>query len=100
MRHVLFCLVFLTQTAVIAPLSAAVPSDHAEKMKAGLELFRDRVGPVLRENCLECHGGKQVKGDFDLGSREKLLKSESVDLAHPSQSSLLKLIRHAGDAQA
>ena len=94
MTRVLFCLVFLTQTAVVAPLSAAIPPDHAEKMKAGLELFRDRVGPVLRENCLECHGGKQVKGDFDLGSREKLLKSESVDLAHPGQSSLLKLMRH------
>lgn len=86
--------VCLTQFAVVSPICAAVPSDHAEKMKAGLALFRERVGPVLRENCLECHGGKQVKGEFDLGSREKLLQSESVDLAHPGESGLLKLIRH------
>ena len=51
----------------------------------------------MRESCLECHGGKQVKGGFDLGSREKLLESESVDLAHPSESGLLKLIRHEED---
>jgi hypothetical protein len=51
-------------------MSAAVPQDHAEKIKAGVALFRDRVGLLLRENCLECHGGQQVKGDFNLASLE------------------------------
>ena len=99
MNHprILSFFILLTQFAVVSPISAAVPPDHAEKMKAGLALFRDRVGPVLRESCLECHGGKQVKGEFDLGSREKLLESESVDLAHPGESGLLKLIRHEED---
>ena len=97
LTRVLSFFVFLTQFAVVSPIFAAVPPDHAEKMKAGLALFRDRVGPVLRESCLECHGGKQVKGEFDLGSREKLLQSESVDLAHPGESGLLKLIRHEED---
>ena len=50
--RVLSFFVFLTQFAAVSPMSAAVPPDHAEKMKAGLALFSDRVGPVLRENCL------------------------------------------------
>lgn len=51
----------------------------------------------LRENCLECHGGEQVKGEFDLSNRQELMKSASVDLAHPGGSGLLKLIRHQED---
>ncbi|MFN9917850.1 MAG: hypothetical protein ACK53L_35005, partial [Pirellulaceae bacterium] len=46
--RVLSFLVFLTQFAIVSPISAEVPPDHAEKMKAGLGLFRDRVGSVLR----------------------------------------------------
>jgi mono/diheme cytochrome c family protein len=92
--RVLSFLLFFTQVAIVSPISAEVPPDHAEKMKVGLGLFRDRVGTVLRENCLECHGGKQLKGEFDLSNREALLDSGYVDLEEPGESLLLKLIRH------
>ncbi len=43
-------------------------------MKAGLALYDNQVWPSTAENCQEHHGGKQVRGDFDLGNREKWLK--------------------------
>jgi mono/diheme cytochrome c family protein len=91
---VLFSLTLLMSSA---GLRAEVPADHAAQMKAGLRLFEEKVAPLLRENCLECHGGKQVKGDFDLATRELLLKSAAVDAAKPAESTLLKLIRHEED---
>ena len=51
---------------------ATVAPDHAAKMAEGLELFKDRVRPLLIAQCLECHGGKAKKGDFDLSDRKPL----------------------------
>ena len=48
-------------------------------MKEGLELFKTHVRPLLTECCLNCHGGKSTKGDFDLSTRESLLKSGMVE---------------------
>ena len=55
-----------------------VAADHAARMKAGLELFRRDVRPVLVEHCLECHGGESTKADFDISTRQKLLESGYV----------------------
>ena len=51
---------------------ASVPPDHAAKMAQGLALFKERVRPLLIAQCLECHGGKAKKGDFDLSDRKPL----------------------------
>ncbi len=39
-------------------------------------LFRAKIYPLLQEKCLACHGNdlKKIKGDFDLRTREGLLK--------------------------
>ena len=51
---------------------------------------------TLTTHCLECHGGKSVKGEFDLTSRESLMDSGFVtDSADDSQ--LFQLITHAAD---
>ena len=64
-------------------LSAAehkpVSPDHAERMKAGVELFKKHVRTILRRRCLKCHGGEQTKADFDLSHRDLLLESR-IDL--------------------
>ena len=31
-------------------------------LTAPLMGFEDKVRPILEKNCLECHGGKKVKG--------------------------------------
>ncbi|MBL9135738.1 MAG: PSD1 domain-containing protein [Verrucomicrobiales bacterium] len=76
----------------------AVPADHAARMESGLALFRSEIGSVLRDHCLECHGGKRVRGDLDLTTREGLLRGGSsgsvVVPFSASESRLLRLVGH------
>jgi mono/diheme cytochrome c family protein len=80
-----------------APLPA-LPADHAERMTKGEATFESAVRSALKEHCLKCHGGEKVRGDFDLASRETLLKGgadgPSVVPFHPEKSRLLKMLRH------
>ena len=75
-----------------------VGDDHAAEMAAGMQLFKEVVRPVLIEECLYCHGGGKVKGDFDLSFRERLLEEgldgPRVAPGDPENSWLLKLVRH------
>jgi hypothetical protein len=75
-----------------------VPPEHAVQMAKGLDLFRKHVKPLLAERCLKCHGGQKNKGDFDLNTREGLLKGgeggPAVVPGKAKQSRLLKLVRH------
>jgi mono/diheme cytochrome c family protein len=83
-----------------ASARAALPADHAERMTKGLEIFKE-VGPLLKENCVQCHGGDKTKGDFDLATREGLLLGGAEGLAvvpfDAAGSKLMKLIRHQED---
>ena len=94
MRHLLV-LIALTSTA----LHAAVPSDHAERMERGLKLFERDISGLLKEHCLRCHGGEKVKGDFELATREELLRGGSHGPAivpfDAEASHLIELISHA-----
>ncbi|MHB1423093.1 MAG: PSD1 and planctomycete cytochrome C domain-containing protein [Gemmataceae bacterium] len=75
-----------------------VAADHAANMAASQQLFARTVRPWLEKNCLECHGGAKVKSDFNLSSRELLLKGgdKGVDvlLGRGADSPLVKYIRH------
>jgi hypothetical protein len=37
-------------------------------------LFRDKVAPLLRQNCLECHNAKKSRGSLDLSTRAAALE--------------------------
>jgi len=93
MTGILRLLPFLAAT----PLLGAVPADHAERMTKGLEMFKE-AGPLLKEHCLNCHGGDKIKGDFDLATREGLLMGGALGLAvvpfDAAGSKLMKMIRH------
>ncbi|MGB1744806.1 MAG: DUF1549 domain-containing protein, partial [Limisphaerales bacterium] len=91
------CAVLLT-----LPLGRAladVAPDHAEKMARGLKLFKNGVGQMLKQHCVKCHGGEKTRGDFDLTTREALLKGGSEGAAivpgNANASRLLKLVSHA-----
>ncbi|MBM6747663.1 hypothetical protein H6G88_10375, partial [Bifidobacterium ruminantium] len=71
-------------------------ADHPERAKKGLALFKSSVRPTLIKHCLDCHGGKSVKGDFDLSSRELLMSSGFVTDA-ADDSNLVALIEHTAD---
>jgi hypothetical protein len=88
---------FCSFSVVIAAQPEAKPKPAVEARKAnvdGLALFKGQVRGILHEKCLKCHGGKSVKGDFDLSSREKLMDSGFVE-ATAKDSHLVKLIEHA-----
>jgi mono/diheme cytochrome c family protein len=78
-----------------------LPADHAQKMARGLELFRQEVGPLLQRHCVKCHGGEKIKNDFDLATREGLLRGgkegAAIKAFDATQSRLLKLIRHEAE---
>src|SRR4051812_32255720 len=57
------CLRLLLLTALIA---SPVRADEA--------LFRERVAPVLRKRCLECHNAQKSRGGLDLSSGEALFR--------------------------
>src|SRR5688572_9624698 len=76
--------------AILAPLAAllvsglnapgrAQPKDkidpeHVAKMAKGTELFKTSVRGVLQSKCAKCHSGERIEGEFDMGTRESLLK--------------------------
>ena len=74
------------------------PSTPAEA--AALSYFMSDVKPVLRQNCYRCHFGLNHKGNFNLSTRELLLKGgkSGVDVlpGDPDASTLVKAIRHEG----
>src|SRR4051794_10921317 len=58
-----------------------LPKDHAEQMSKGLDLFKKGVRQTLVDKCLKCHGGKSTEGEFDLSTRELLLKGGKSGVA-------------------
>ncbi len=78
--------------------AADVPADHAAQMAQSAELFKSQVRGLLTQNCLKCHGGEKTKGEFDLTTREGLLKGgesgPAIVAGKPGESLLIRLIRH------
>ncbi len=81
--------------------AGALPADHAEQMAASLELFKSDVRPLLEQHCLKCHGGAETHGEFDLTTREGLVKGgeqgPAVAVGKPGESLLLALVRHEAE---
>ena len=94
-------ILLLLGSLVLLPIlgfAQAIPTDHAQQMKEGTELFRKTIRPALKTHCLKCHGGEKVRSGFDLSSRKRLIQGGDsgvvVDLKNRSDSYLLQLIRH------
>jgi len=74
----------------------AVSADHVQRAKLGTDLFKKEVRSILIKHCLDCHGGKSVKADFDLSTRAKLLDSGYVEKMAKG-SHLIDLITHEAE---
>lgn len=70
-----------------------VPPDHAAKMQAGVKIFKESVREVFIKNCLDCHGGRRTRADFNLASREALIASKSLG-KNAESSKLFQVIAH------
>src|SRR5262249_12322349 len=60
-----------------SPETKDAPKDdpeHAAKMAKGTELFKSHVRGLLQSKCLKCHSGEKIEGEFDMGTRESLVK--------------------------
>jgi cytochrome c553 len=61
----------LVAQAAITPEQAKtlpLPADHAIN-------FSKEIKPILEASCIKCHGRGRDKGDFQIDSRETLLKA-------------------------
>lgn len=99
-RFTQLLLCFSLTASFISELSAQqvrpVPPDHVERAKKGMALFKSDVRDILLKHCFDCHGGKSVKGDFNLATQEKLTESgfvgESAD-----DSQLIAVVAHTAE---
>jgi cytochrome c553 len=69
-------LVLLVSQALGSPqaMEKPVDPDHAAKMAKGTELFKSSVRGILQAKCVKCHSGERIEGEFDMGTRESMLK--------------------------
>jgi hypothetical protein len=69
--------------------------------RAGWRCFTKDVRGILNEHCVKCHGGEKTKAEFDLTTREGLLKGGSDGAAlvpfHSADSVMIKQMRHEED---
>jgi mono/diheme cytochrome c family protein len=77
------------------------PAEHPQNGDAGARFFEAEVLPILRAHCFSCHapeGGREVESDFDLSSREALLRGgasgPAIDDEQPGESALLRAVRY------
>jgi mono/diheme cytochrome c family protein len=93
-----FAAAFALVTSSAHAADAPLPANHSREMARGLELFKGGVRATLVEHCLSCHGGKATKGDFDLSTREGLLREGSdgpnVEPGKSAQSRLFRMVAH------
>jgi hypothetical protein len=51
-----------------------VDPDHVARMAKGTDLFKAHVRGVLQAKCVKCHSGERIEGEFDMNTREALIK--------------------------
>ncbi len=78
----------------------AAASAHGDdaKREQGLAVFTGGVREALVQHCGACHTGEDVEGEFDLSTRESLLKGGAAGAAilpgRSGDSLLVKMLRH------
>ena len=101
-KNFAFALPFVLLSALLAPRSFAADKkldpEHARKMAEGLALFKSQVRPVLVQSCLNCHGGEKTRAEFDLSTRESLLRGgsegKSIVIGNHAKSALWEMVAH------
>src|SRR4051812_848550 len=77
---------------LVLALAAVSPGQN----KAGVQFFTDRVAPLLKQRCLECHSGPKARNGLDLSTREHLLaggdSGPAVVPGDAAKSFLIKMV--------
>jgi mono/diheme cytochrome c family protein len=86
-----------------ALLLLGTPLGAAEPAAADLAFFREKIEPVLQQNCYECHSAeaKKLKADLRLDSRQGMLhggvSGPALVPGDPKASLIIQAIRHEGE---
>jgi hypothetical protein len=88
-----------------APLLAQPTADHENDHTRALELFENRIRPMLWQHCYGCHNSHETaEGGLTIDDRQGLLSGgwsgPSIDVTAPDRSLLLQAIEHADSAPA
>src|SRR5689334_6629740 len=92
-------LVATTLLFFLAAVHSQQASAQADRSRADLDFFENKIRPVLVERCYKCHStdAKQSKGGLSLDSRASLLKGgksgPGVVSGNPDGSLLIRAIR-------
>lgn len=70
-------------------LAIACNPVHAFQNEA---FFESKIRPIFEEHCIECHGGRQPKGDLNLEFRSGWENSGVVEPGNPNASSLMAAV--------
>ncbi len=96
------CLVLLFSALGAVAADPKAPEFTADQVK----FYTEQVAPVLKANCLKCHGNepKKLRGEFDLRTRAAVLKGGETGPAavpgKPKDSLLVEAINHSKDGYA
>ena len=94
MRRILSVLVLVA----LSNPALAVDPNHADKMAASQELFSGQVRGILKEHCVNCHGGEKTKSGLDLVTREAALRGgdqgDAIIPGKPMESLLYLAVAH------
>ncbi|MFN5328922.1 MAG: PSD1 and planctomycete cytochrome C domain-containing protein [Planctomycetota bacterium] len=75
-----------------------IPADHAQRFEEGTKLFKSNVGAILKNRCLNCHGGEKTRGGFSLNDRKAMLaggdSGAAVTPFDPDSSRMIRMVRH------
>jgi mono/diheme cytochrome c family protein len=93
---------------LVLALSAfsTVAADPPTFTKEQVTYYTDTVAPILKANCLKCHGNdpKKLRGEFDLRTRTSVLTGGDTGPAavpgKPKESLLIEAINHTKDGYA
>src|SRR5436190_21615095 len=88
----------LTLGLVLAlPLLAAFTPTQPASPKIDAAFFEQKVAPILKKNCLQCHNPVKTRGGLDLSMRDTTLtggdKGPAIVTGDSAKSLLVKMIR-------
>ncbi|MGI9456207.1 MAG: PSD1 and planctomycete cytochrome C domain-containing protein [Aeoliella sp.] len=68
---------------------------HAKEPTVAAIDFAHQVVPILKQHCMECHGGEEAEGGFSINSRALMLDADVVKAGDSDDSLLVELITSA-----
>jgi hypothetical protein len=93
-RYIVVVLKLIRTVFVFAALFMAMAATGTLRADAAATKvdFAHDILPILKEHCLECHGGHRHEGDFSINTREAILDAGAVELGDAGSSYLIELV--------